>query len=254
MEHLYIEKKADRLYGVYHEPVAFENENYGVVLCYPFGQEYIRCHKLYVNMANRFAEEGFHTLRFDYSGTGDSSGCLSEINSLSNNVDDIEFAIKELKEACGIKKILLVGVRFGATLSMLYARQNKIDGLIIWNPVMSGKEYLKNISLNYKNWLAGSFAKEKKLKNDDIEIFGFLFNSFLKKEIETTLLTNKDFETEYPILIIDDDKNELGELKNVSFDLSVNKEFWIKRETEEGKSMVPNHELNRIINWAKDKL
>src|SRR5579871_6007661 len=118
MEYQFIKKQTGNLYSVYHAPEALSNNQTGIILCYPYGQEYIRCHKLYVNMANKLAVLGFHVLRFDYYGTGDSSGEFPSI-TIDGSLGDIDVAINELKESCDISKVILIGVRFGATLSLL---------------------------------------------------------------------------------------------------------------------------------------
>ncbi|WP_025742493.1 serine aminopeptidase domain-containing protein [Aquimarina pacifica] len=252
MEYLYIEKKKDQLYSVYHEPTIFDYEEYGVILCYPYGQEYIRCHKLYTNLATKLAQEGFHTLRFDYYGTGDSSGDFSEINSMDQSLEDIELAVKELKEACGVKKVFLIGARIGATLALLHSKKAKIDGLVLWSPITSGKNYLNEISSNYKEWLEGSFTNENELPKGAISSFGFLYNASLVNSIQSIEFTKEDFLTQFPTLIIDqDDPKNLGTIEQVTFENIINKEFWLKREKEKDKSLVPVQEINKIINWIK---
>jgi hypothetical protein len=45
-----------------------------VLLCNPFGQEAIRCHRAFRLLSARLASSGIPSLRFDYFGTGDSPG------------------------------------------------------------------------------------------------------------------------------------------------------------------------------------
>src|SRR6187455_302678 len=171
LEYQYLEDGTKKLYSVYHEP---ENPtgNIGVVLCNPIGQEYIRCHKLYVNLANKLSQNGFHALRFDYSGTGDSSG---EFNSftIESGIQEIRLAVHELKESCGLHKVILFGVRLGATLSLFCSQRIKFDGLALWNPILNGNRYLHEITSNYNEWLAGSFTKEKVHENEGLSNYGF---------------------------------------------------------------------------------
>lgn len=249
MECQFIERGAEQLYSVYHEPKLSANNDTGVVLCYPLGQEYIRCHKLYVNLANKLACQGFHVLRFDYLGTGDSSGDFSLV-SINSCLEDISVAVNELKEVCRLSKISLTGIRFGATLALLYSQQNMIHKLVLWDPILSGTEYLKEISKDYKEWLSGSFTKEKKKGKNSVISFGFLFSQSLTSEIKTITLSKHDYNIKSPILLIGSTEvSEIKEVGNVTFEKSVSKEFWIKREAERDKSMVPVYELNKILNW-----
>ncbi len=250
MEHQYIESGKKQLYSVYHEPKIGDNDKTGIILCYPLGQEYIRCHKLYVNLAKKLVEHGYHVLRFDYSGTGDSLGSYSSV-TVKDCLEDIGIAIKELKELCGVTRVLLMGVRFGATLSIIYSQNNKVDGLILWNPITNGSDYLKEIDKSYKNWLSGSFTKEKRYKEKSLNNFGYLFSSMFVKNIKSIFIDEKYNNINIPTLLIDDSKLFLKEeLNNVTFKKAKNKEFWIKGENEREKSMVPVYEVNNIVNWV----
>lgn len=244
-----MENGRERLYSVYHAPVTSDLD-WGVVLCYPFAQEYIRCHKLYVNLANRIAAEGFHTLRFDYHGTGDSPGDFSAV-SIEQCRRSIGLAIEEMKEAFGVTRIILAGVRLGATLSLLYSSDHEVDGLILWNPVYSGEKYLDKIEREYQTWLSGSFTNERSNAKGSVTSFGFTFSPDLVKEIKSIVVSESNFTTKLPTLVIDDFSLAVKGTPNIIFETTTCKEFWIKRDNEREKSIVPMQELNRIIDWLK---
>ncbi len=247
MEYLYIENNTKKLYSIYHKPEISDNNSIGVVLCYPMGQEYIRCHKLFVILAQKLALKGFHTLRFDYFGTGDSAGDFRNIK-ISELTGDIGLAINELQAGCDVSKIVLIGVRFGATLSMFYAEKEKIDGLVLWSPVCNGNKYLNEMKSSQKKWLEGSFAKQKKHEKGTIESLGYLYSKELCKEIGE--ISIKKINSTAKILVIDEDDNllNIGET-NISHKRLVNKEFWQKRDNENDKSLVPVFEIDTIIKW-----
>lgn len=251
MEHQYIEMGIKKLYSVYNSQDSKVQKQAGVILCYPIGQEYIRCHKLYVNLAKKLAENGFHILRFDYSGTGDSSGEFSSFN-IKEGIEDIGIAVKELREACGVDKIYLVGVRLGATLSLLYSQKANVDGLILWNPIFYGNKYLMELKNTYKDWLSGSFANENIVQNGNLISFGFKYSSILIEQLKSLKITKKDFPLDLPILLIENEiPNDLKELSKLFFVKNINVQYWLKQEDESNKSMVPIHELNETINWLK---
>ena len=62
------------LFGFYHPPSSALSRDVGVVLCNPLGHEAMCAHRTYRHLAERFAASGVAALRFDYHGTGDSSG------------------------------------------------------------------------------------------------------------------------------------------------------------------------------------
>jgi len=66
---------ADRpLFGWFHPPAASLQRPMGVVLCNPIGEDMVRAHRPYRHLAETLAAAGFPVLRFDFDGTGDSSG------------------------------------------------------------------------------------------------------------------------------------------------------------------------------------
>lgn len=135
-----------RLFGAYEPPRAARAGARAVVLCYPWGQEYIRAHRSMRQLANMLCAAGYHVLRFDYFGTGDSAGEFPEA-SLRGWEQDIETAMEELRDTSGATRIGLIGLRLGATLATHVAVRKKkaIDALVLWDPVVSGPEYLEEM-------------------------------------------------------------------------------------------------------------
>jgi uncharacterized protein len=125
-----------RLFGNY-EPA---QEKFGkvraVLLCHPMGNEQVYAYRTMRLLAARLAQAGFHVLRFDYFGTGDSYGDTGE-GDLASWCDDIETAIEELKEITGAIKVDVVGLRLGANLSarVAFHRPEEINKLILWEPL-----------------------------------------------------------------------------------------------------------------------
>src|SRR5687768_16729988 len=103
------------LYGVYHPSKGRTARPVGVVLCYPLGQEYMRAHRAFRQLATLLTKNGFPVLRFDYAGTGDSAGDGSA-GSVATWVEDIGAAIDELKDTAGVSRVSLVGLRAGGAL------------------------------------------------------------------------------------------------------------------------------------------
>ncbi|MGQ9424675.1 alpha/beta fold hydrolase [Gilvimarinus sp. F26214L] len=145
MEVFFFGPASCQLLGVYH-PADMTRDCYqGVVLCYPFGQEYMRAHRAYRQLASSLSRKGFHVLRFDYRGTGDSSGDLAEV-SAEDWLQDIDSAVQELRDMAGVHTITLVGLRLGGLLAgIVGARRQNIAGLVLWDPLVSGAEYLDQL-------------------------------------------------------------------------------------------------------------
>lgn len=133
------------LFGVYHSPKASQARDVGVVLCYPFGQEYMRAHRAFRQLAMVLARAGFHVLRFDYSGTGDSSGEGLDV-TLSDWIHDTTEAADELRETAEIDRVAFVGLRLGASVAAMAASgRDDVESVVLWDPAVRGQDYLDEI-------------------------------------------------------------------------------------------------------------
>ena len=125
MDIRYFEAGARSLLGTCHLALRLRTSNAAVVLCNPSGEEAMRVHRSYRVLAGKLQEAGYPTIRFDYSGTGDSSGESIE-STVEHWLDDIEAAANEIQRRSGSPRIVLVGLRFGATLAIPVNRNNSI--------------------------------------------------------------------------------------------------------------------------------
>jgi uncharacterized protein len=127
-----------RLFGYYEPAPANFSKVRAVLLCHPMGNEQVFAYRTMRQLAARLVRAGFHVLRFDYFGTGDSYGDTGE-GDLASWCEDIETAIEELKEITGAAKVDLAGLRLGANLSARVAvhRPKEIGKLILWEPLVA---------------------------------------------------------------------------------------------------------------------
>jgi pimeloyl-ACP methyl ester carboxylesterase len=134
-----------QLFGVYHPPAPSVARGVGVVLCNPLGYEAMCAHRTYRHLAQRLAMAGFHALRFDYHGTGDSSGGTTEAGRLNAWIESIRTAMTQLRACMGDGRLALFGVRFGGTLATLAAAQGDVDALVLWAPSPVGRAYVREL-------------------------------------------------------------------------------------------------------------
>lgn len=134
-----------QLLGIY-EAARRSIARHAVVLCHPWGTEYIHAYRAMRQLAKMLTVKGLHTLRFDYFGTGDSAGDTTA-GDLSGWEADIQSAIEELEDTTGAKRVSLVGLRLGATLAANVATRTgaAVSSLVLWDPVVSGAEYLTEV-------------------------------------------------------------------------------------------------------------
>ena len=125
-----------RLFGCYEPAPANVSKVRAVLLCHPIDNEQVFAYRTMRQLAARLVQAGFHVLRFDYFGTGDSYGDTGE-GDLASWCGDVETAIEELKEISGAPNVSLVGLRLGANLSARVAahQPKEIRRLILWEPL-----------------------------------------------------------------------------------------------------------------------
>lgn len=136
-------------------PVVFENRfgwlhpapgGRGVVLCPPYGYEALCTHRGWREIAETLAAAGIPTLRFDYSGTGDSDGDEDEPDRVAAWLASIVAAVKCLRAETGVQRVALCGLRLGGTLAALAAECiASVDALVLLAPIVSGRAYVREL-------------------------------------------------------------------------------------------------------------
>lgn len=130
----------DQVLGFYH-PSRDPASSRLLVICPPFFDEYRRSYRALSELAIACADQGVHAFRFDFFGTGESQGLLEQV-TFADWKKDIGAAIDEGIELSGADEVILLGVRFGATVAA-QVKHRDIKRYIFWDPIMSGKAYLE---------------------------------------------------------------------------------------------------------------
>src|SRR5262245_8564602 len=134
------------LFAWHHPARPIGRRGAAVVLCPPLGSDYICTYRVWRLLAERLASIGFDVLRFDYEGTGDSSGDLAEPCRLKAWLDSIEQVITESRKLTGSREVALVGLRIGAVLALhAAAAHGGVDRLVLWSGFNSGRAYVREL-------------------------------------------------------------------------------------------------------------
>jgi len=107
-----------------------------VILCHGFTGAKTASDRLFVQTARALQKAGLNALRFDFMGSGDSSG---DFNQMSPNTE-IQDALDVLAWARRrYQKIALLGLSFGGATAICAAYQAKVrpDALLTWSSVPS---------------------------------------------------------------------------------------------------------------------
>lgn len=182
-----------RLFGLRSE-AAGAPRNTAVLLCAPWGPEYMRSYRALHLLAGQLAQRGFETLRFDYSDTGDSGD--SGAPSVSRWVEDIGCALRELRELSGASEICVLGLRFGALLAAQARAQGlRIEHLALWDVPDSGELWLRQmVELDRQHYESKNhyLPEALKLPPVDDELLGSPWPASLAAEVAALQLPQPD--------------------------------------------------------------
>ncbi|MGF7132208.1 pimeloyl-ACP methyl ester carboxylesterase [Paraburkholderia sp. EB58] len=164
-------------YGWLHLP-AGRNATTGVVLCSPFGYDALCAHRGWRDFAIALtAFCGIPALRFDYPGAGDSAGNEEDPQRFRAWIDSVKAAAQYLRATTGVTRLILCGLRLGATLAVLAAEElDGVDTLVLMVPVINGKRYIRELSMQHQSWLKSPLGSESAEPYDyerAVGVFGF---------------------------------------------------------------------------------
>lgn len=189
MEPIFITANNDSIFAAYHPPINGTVNSRAVLICYPVFHEYIRSHRGMNFLAKKLSQDGHHVMRFDYLGTGDSSGESSSVG-LDDWSRSIGLAIKELQDISGINKISIVGIRYASHIISISQLIN-IDKLILIDPVESGETFISNLQLMHAGMLSDpdrfQFPRNNVTSDEGVEILGYGINSKCFENIKSSV-------------------------------------------------------------------
>ena len=236
-----------RLFGVYspaRAPARSAASGAGtraVVLCNPWGQEYLRAHRALRHLAGLLNDTGVHVLRFDYFGTGDSTGDMPDA-SLAGWQDDIETAIDELKDTTDAARVGLVGLRLGGTLAARVAarRRKDVDSLVLWDPVASGAAYLDELR-------AGATPRAGE-RGGGHEVMGFALGEAMAVEMATLSLPTEGLPARSLVVCSTADVPAAGTPGLPPVETIESQPAWLE-DRHSGAGAVPVRVLQRMAQW-----
>ncbi len=268
MEPFHFGSSGRRLFGVYHPPLPDADRGVGVVLCYPTGQEYIRSHRAFLQLAIRLSAAGFPTLRFDYSGCGDSEHGFGQ-GGLSQWAEDSATALRELREGSGVAQLCLIGLRIGGSIAAITAANHgDVEALVLWDPIAEGGKYLMEIRAQHQEWLRGSFARPRRSMWKSPppppileEVLGFPLSAALVSSLHELDLLCLDALPAKRVLVVDTQREDasiplLERLRALGSDAEHQHvsapPVWVKQGDELGNVAVPAAVLDALVGWMKE--
>ena len=115
------------------------------MICPPVASEYTRSHRTLRHLCDGLAAAGIPALRFDYHGIGDSPGTDLDPDRLGTWRANIVDAIAHARALTGRERVYVVGLRLGATLAALASAEAPVERLVLWNPCVQGRAYVREM-------------------------------------------------------------------------------------------------------------
>ena len=200
----------------------------GAVLCNPFGQEAIRAHRMMRILAERLARDGHPVLRFDYFGSGDSMGGDLDADLDGWAIDVLE-ADRELQSRIGAARTVWIGMRLGGTVALRAANHARehVQRLILWDPVLDGERYLRELREKHVTSLGTAFSLTPKPAPAVLaldpgryrdEAIGFAVSALLRKQLALLNPSSPPWpERPLPITVLNDPDDPDGRDLAVAF-------------------------------------
>jgi alpha-beta hydrolase superfamily lysophospholipase len=256
-EPLYFDRSRSRdgegpIFGWYHSTPSAGQADCVAVVCGPIGHEYTRTHRTMRHLADRLAEYGVPTVRFDYHGMGDSPGAELDPDRVAYWQSSIRAAIRQARALSGRTRVCLIGVRLGATMAALVASETPVDLLVLWNPVTKGRAFVRELQA-----IAMSAARTSSDCDGGLESAGFIVSAETLDALRGVDLMNTTYDVNDRALVLGRD------------DLAVDKSLcehlvaggvacdyervpgWLGMTADHQFTVVPDEALETIANWVE---
>lgn len=259
LEPFFFGPRGRRLYGCYHEPGAWPAHDQAVLICYPFGQEYIRAHRACQHLTTRIAAAGYPAMRFDYFGTGDSDGESDEA-TLGQWVKDINTACDELCGHSGASAVVLGGLRLGANLALEAAtRRSDVAGLVLWEPILDGAQYVEELKRRHAETIGRFFVKpqDHHIHARPTELLGFALGDAMLADLERIRFGGPKLTRGRRLAVIDNHETAtlsqaaatLGDAPTVAYRHVPSFAAWTE---DVDKGLVPHAVIEAIVAWLNE--
>lgn len=200
--------QASRLLGWYHAPHGAVVKG-AVLLCSPFGHEYLVSYRSYRKLAETLADAGLACLFFDYDGTGDSAA--SELPRVEAWRNSIIFAARELRTLSGVSSVVLFGTRLGALLAASVASEVSASAIVMLAPVVAGRAFVRE-QLSFARMSPLATVEESRQKLSDEEVVGYPLSKATQQDLATLDLTKMQYAAPTFIIERDDMPGQVAKL------------------------------------------
>jgi len=260
-EPIYFGRGEAPLFGCFHAAREPLQAGAALVICQPFGQEYVRCHRLLRVLAATLARSGLPVLRFDYFGCGDSRG-ESEDATLERCVADVGEAVRFVRGRTRALSVDLLGLRLGASIAMRFAAdcRGQIGRMVLWDPVVRGVDFLRSMreqNVSFAKRMKRAYRRPARPGETDgpRDFVGFRFSEAVVDELNALDLLDIAESPRGRVLIFDNGEDPAVTALNehldtmgarVELERLSSPRIWL---AEPYQGIVPRDSLERLSHW-----
>ena len=114
------------------------------VICHSLGLEQTTIMEHEVATARAVAAAGMPVLRYQGRGYGDAGRGAADIG-LDSHLEDAEAAVAGVATFAGVRRIGVIGGRFGGTVAALTAERLDLPLMVLWEPAVSGERLMHDL-------------------------------------------------------------------------------------------------------------
>jgi pimeloyl-ACP methyl ester carboxylesterase len=137
----------DGLYCTLHRAPAQTRRGISIVISPAIGRDGRYTYRSLLILADRLAKVGFDVFRMDPAGEGDSAEIALDADQWEVWAADLVRMSTVARDLMGARACLLLGMRQGATLARIVAREAGVDGLVLLDPLPTGEAWLKELAV-----------------------------------------------------------------------------------------------------------
>ncbi|GEM_PF-1864030 len=150
MESIVFKNKGQEIFGILHMPKT-EKKVPLVVFCHGWSGNHLGTwNAFFANAGRELVKQGFAVLRFDFRGSGNSTGKFED-QTITSMLSDLKAVIDQTVKRQGIDKnrIALVGHSQGAYVALFHtAKDKRIKAFISWMGRLSDyKDYVSKVEI-----------------------------------------------------------------------------------------------------------
>jgi alpha/beta superfamily hydrolase len=133
------------VFAVHHPPAA-RASGLGVLICPPFGNAELCCHRSLREWAIELSLAGHAAMRIDLPGAGDSAGGPYDGALVQRSIAAVTEAAAWLRAQAGVEGIAAIGIGLGGMLACASAATDaEIEHLVLWSVPARGATHVREL-------------------------------------------------------------------------------------------------------------